>query len=175
MTDKFEIRDSVPDDIALIEAVYPGAFPDEDLLPLVRSLLSEKSIVLSLVGIADIALVGHIIFTTCGIVGRTDKVSLLGPLAVAPDWQQQGVGSALVRSGLRRLKNAGIGQIYVLGDPAYYGRFGFEPNDSVTPPYSLPKEWHGAWQSLTLRDDMPPLQGTLTVPPVWRQRALWAP
>lgn len=175
MIDRIEIRESQPNDVAAIERLYPDAFPDEDLLPLVRELLREDSVVLSLVGISDRALVGHVIFTTCSIAGRTDTVALLGPLAVAPDRQRQGIGSAIVRAGLRRLENAGTRHVYVLGDPAYYGRFGFEPDHAVSPPYPLPEEWQGAWQSLGLRDSGPPLRGKLSVPRPWRRPALWAP
>jgi len=175
MIEKIGIRKSQPNDIPLIEKLYPNAFPDEDLLPLVRELLGEEAIVLSLVGIADKALMGHAILTTCGIVGRTDKVALLGPLAIAPTWQRRGIGSAIVRAGLRQLQDGGTIQVYVLGDPAYYRRFGFAPDDGVTPPYPLPEEWRGAWQSLSLRGSKPPLRGTLSVPQPWRQHALWVP
>ncbi len=175
MIDEIEIRESLPSDVASIEKLYPDAFPDEDLLPLVRELLREEPIVLSLVGITDRALVGHAIFTACSIAGRTDKVALLGPLAVAPARQRQGIGSAIVRAGFRKLENASVTQVYVLGDPAYYGRMGFEADDGVTPPYPLPKEWCGAWQSISLRDARPPLHGKLSVPRPWLQQALWAP
>lgn len=173
--ERIEIRESLPSDIASIEKLYPDAFPDEDLLPLVRELLREEPIVLSLVGIADLALVGHVIFTICSIAGRTDKVSLLGPLAVAPAWQRRGIGSALVREGLRRLENTGAIQVYVLGDPAYYERIGFEPEVGVTPPYPLPKEWRGAWQSVSLHNAEQPPHGKLSVPQLWLQPAIWAP
>ena len=175
MIDKTEIRESLPNDVTSIEELYPNAFPDEDLLPLVRELLKEESLVLSFVGTSDRALVGHVMFTTCGIAGSTCKVALLGPLAVAPGRQRQGIGSALLRAGLRRLENAGTTQVYVLGDPAYYGRFGFESDHGVSPPYPLPKEWQGAWQSLGLRDNGPPLHGKLSVPQSWRRPDLWAP
>ena len=175
MTEEIDIRESLPRDIASIEKLYPDAFPDEDLLPLVGELLREEQVVLSLVATADRALAGHVIFTTCAIVGTTDSVALLGPLAVAPARQRQGIGSALVRAGFRRLENAGTSQVYVLGDPAYYRRFGFEPDDDVTPPYPLPEEWHGAWQSLSLGGNKPSLHGKLSVPQPWRQHALWAP
>ena len=148
MIEEIEIRESLPNDVASIEKLYPDAFPDEDLLPLVMELLREEPIVLSLVGIVDRALVGHVIFTTCSIAGRSYKVSLLGPLAVASVWQRQGVGSALVREGLQRLKNASAIQVYVLGNPVYYKRFGFELETGVAPPYPLPEEWRGAWQSV---------------------------
>jgi putative acetyltransferase len=175
MIEEIEIRESLPSDVASIDKLYPDAFPDEDLLPLVRELLREEPIVLSLVGIVDRALVGHVIFTTCSIIGSTDKVSLLGPLAVAPAWQRQGIGSALVREGLLRLENASALQVYVLGDPAYYERVGFEPEAGVTPPYPLPEEWRGAWQSISLHNAKQPPQGKLSVPQSWLQPALWAP
>lgn len=175
MIGKIETRKSLPSDAASIEMLYRDAFPDEDLLPLVKELQREGQGVVSLVGIADKALVGHVVFTTCGVNGRTDRVALLGPLAVASAWQRQGIGSTIVRAGLQELENAGTSQVYVLGDPAYYRRFGFEPQDQVAPPYPLPEEWRGAWQSLRLCNDKPPLYGTLSVPQAWRKPALWAP
>ena len=174
-----EIRESVPGDLASIEALYPDAFPDEDLLPLVRELLQEASVALSLVGIVGSSLVGHVIFTTCGVAGGNDKVALLGPLAVAPAWQRQGIGSAIVRAGLQRLENVGVTHVYVLGDPAYYGRLGFLAETHVAPPCPLPDplpaEWRGAWQSIGLRSAKPPRRGKLSVPQPWLQPALWAP
>ncbi len=175
MVETTEIRESLSHDVAAIEKLYPDAFPDEDLLPLVRALLGEESGVLSLVAIAGGGLVGHVAFTTCGISGRDERVALLGPLAVAPDRQRQGIGGALLRAGLRRLAEAGAARVYVLGDPAYYGRFGFEPDENVAPPYPLPEAWRGAWQSLGLRGDGRPPSGSLAVPPPWRRPALWAP
>jgi len=175
MSKEIEVRESLPTDISLIERLYPDAFPDEDLLPLVQELLREEQDVLSLVAVLDRTLAGHVIFTMCGIAARPDEVALLGPLAVAPKMQRRGIGSALVREGLQRLKTEGALQVQVLGDPAYYGRFGFEPDDGVIPPYPLPKEWLTAWQSIGLRDGKPALRGTLSVPPPWRQPALWAP
>lgn len=100
MNEACEIRESVPDDVTAIENLYPAAFRDEDLLPLVRALLREEPPVPSLIGILDGALVGHVIFTACGIVGGTDAVALLRPLAVAPARHRRGIGSAIVRAGL---------------------------------------------------------------------------
>ena len=173
--DRIEIREGVRRELTSIEALYPDAFPDEDLLPLVRELLQEGPVALSLVGIVSSSLVGHAIFTTCGVAGSSDEVALLGPLAVARAWQRQGIGSAIVRAGLQRLENVGVTQVYVLGDPAYYRRLGFLPETRVVPPYPLPAEWHGAWQSKSLRGAKPPRGGMLSVPRSWRQPALWAP
>ena len=143
---------------------------------MVRELLKEEPLFLSLVATVNGALVGHVVFTKCGLVGRQDKVALLGPLAVAPASQGQGIGSDLVRAGLRRLEKTGESSVLVLGDPAYYRRFGFGPEDDVLPPYPLPAAWQDAWQSLRLRNgNQPPLKGNLSVPQPWRQRALWEP
>jgi len=175
MTESLEIHESMPGDLASIEKLYPEAFPDEDLAPLVRELLQEAPDTLSLVGIIHSSLVAHIIFTTCGIAGSSDKVALLGPLAVTAAWRRQGIGGTIVRAGLQRLENAGLTSVYVLGDPAYYGRLGFVPTDRVAPPYPLPVEWREAWQSKSLGSAEPPHQGKLSVPQPWLQPSLWGP
>ena len=170
-----EIRESAPGDLASIEALYPEAFPDEDLLPLVRDLLQEAPVTLSLVGMIGASLAGHIVFTRCGVGGCGESLALLGPLAIAPAFQRQGVGSAMIRAGLREQEDAGVTQVYVLGDPAYYGRFGFLAERRVEPPYPLPADWRDAWQSLGLGAADQPREGRLSVPQPWRQQALWAP
>ena len=170
-----EIRRGLPSDTETIEELYPAAFPKEDLLPLIRELLSEQGNVLSFVAISEEKLVGHIVFTMCRIDGRPEKVGLLGPVAVAPPIQRQGIGSALIQEGINRLKSEGATQINVLGDPAYYGRFGFKPDRHVTPPYDLPQEWKTAWQFVSLDGVTPHVGGRLSVPVPWRQPTLWAP
>jgi len=157
-----------------MERLYHAAFPDEDLLPLVSQLLEAVSGVLSLVGVAESSLVGHVVFTPCTVAGYDQQLALLGPLAVAPAWQRQGIGGALVRTGLQRLESAGVARVYVLGDPAYYQRLGFAPEAEVQPPYALPAAWREAWQSTFLRPGGPPCWGALSVARPWRQRALWA-
>jgi len=173
--DRLEIRDSVQSDHAAIESLYREAFPGEDLLPLVRELLQDAAIAISLVGTTDSRIAGHAIFTICGVAGSGVKAALLGPLAVAPTCQRQGIGSAIVRAGLRRLENADVSLVCVLGDPAYYGRLGFVPESLVEPPFRLPADWHGAWQSQHLGDSSTPCAGKLSVPPQWLHPALWAP
>jgi putative acetyltransferase len=175
MSEKLEIRESRRDDSAAIESLYLEAFPDENLLPLVRDLLSDMVVAISLVGTIDTRIAGNAIFTKCGVVENTVNAALLGPLAVAPAWQRQGIGSAIVRAGLRRLKDEKINRVFVLGDPAYYGRLGFLPESLVEPPFPLPAEWDGAWQSQNLGETASARAGKLLVPPQWLQPALWAP
>ena len=173
MAEHIDIRETRPGDAGAIETLYPDAFPDEDLLPVVTALHDEDSGVLSLVALADNAVVGNVIFTMCGVDGRPESAALLAPLAVASDRQGQGVGTAVVHAGLQRLRESGVTYVFVLGDPAYYSRFGFEREDGVAPPYPLPEEWAGAWQSLCLDGSKPDLRGKLSVPEPWRQEALW--
>ena len=175
MLEKLEIRESRRDDSAAIESLYPEAFPHENLLPLVRDLLTDPAIAISLVGTIDTQIVGHVIFTKCGVVGNAGNAALLGPLAVGPAWQRQGIGSAIVRAGLRWLEDADVNRVYVLGDPAFYGRLGFLPESLVEPPFPLPAEWDGAWQSQNLGETTTPCAGKLSVPPQWLQPSLWTP
>ena len=175
MRGQIEIRESGPADVAAIEALYARAFPEEDLLPLVRALAVEPRGVLSLVALAGGSLAGHVAFTECGISGSGAKAALLGPLAVAPDRQRSGIGTALVRAGLERLAAAGVVRVLVLGDPGYYGRFGFATEEKIAPPYPLPPAWRGAWQSLGLGGQDLRAVGRLEVPEPWCRRELWAP
>ena len=172
--DSLTIRDLGTDDIAALDALYPAAFPEEDLLPVLRGLRAEPDGVLQLVALRGATLVGHIAFTSCEVPDTPRTVALLAPLAVSPDAQRTGVGSALVREGLDRIRSMGVAQVNVLGDPAYYGRFGFTPDRFLAPPYDLPKDWETAWQRLPLQSGGPP-EGRLRVPAPWRDPRLWGP
>uniref|UniRef100_A0A0G4FA95 N-acetyltransferase domain-containing protein n=1 Tax=Chromera velia CCMP2878 TaxID=1169474 RepID=A0A0G4FA95_9ALVE len=175
MTGQVQIRPGSPSDIAALESLYPRVFPEEDLLPLVQKLLSEKDPVISLVATVKGATVGHVIFTMCGIEGGPSKIALLGPLGVDPEMQRQGIGTMLVRTGLDQMSASGVVQVNVLGDPSYYGRFGFKPDISVQPPFTLPEDWATAWQSLQTNPDRSPVSGKLQVPEPWQDIKLWAP
>ena len=73
--------------------------------------------------------IGHILFTPVGIRSSSSasRAMGLGPMAVLPDHQRQGVGSALVEAGLSACRAAGEFLVVVLGHPSYYPRFGFRP------------------------------------------------
>ena len=170
----FAIRESVAADLPAIRRLYAEAFPVEDLQRLVTALLRDVPEALSLVAAGDEVVVGHILFTPCQVAGSGVPVALLGPLAIDPRQQRRGIGGALIRDGLRRLEAANVGRVLVLGDPAYYGRFGFTAEADILPPYPLPREWAAAWQSIGLGAAKAPVRGTLSVPQPWRQPALWA-
>lgn len=175
MTNELQIRESAPADAARLESLYPLAFPEEDLLPLVRELSRNPAIAWCFTGAIRTEIVAHVIFTRCSVAGVVEKAALLGPLAVAPPWQRRGIGTAMVREGLRRLDAAGVILVCVLGDPAYYGRLGFLPETLVEPPFALPPEWEGAWQSRYLGEAASRCAGKLRVPEPWLEPTLWAP
>jgi putative acetyltransferase len=73
-------------------------------------------------------IVGYGMFSHVDVEGMAPgRILALAPLCVRPDRQHRGVGGALVRAGLERAEAAGEAAVIVLGDPRYYGRFGFEP------------------------------------------------
>ncbi len=172
---EFDLRETTPDDTPQVLALYPKAFPEEDLTGIVGELLALDKGVLSLGAFLGEALVGHAIFTFCSTADDSGKAALLGPLCVGPQQQHAGIGTALVKTGLERLKGKGIAAVFVLGDPNYYQRFGFVAESAVQPPYPLPTEWAGAWQSLSFAKHAPLKSGQLRLPEPWMQPAYWGP
>lgn len=173
---ELRIRSIAPDDASAVKSICRGAFPDEDLEPLVSALLDDAATIVTLVADVDTCIAGFVVFTRCAVSEGGGDVALLGPLAVAPARQRRGVGGALVRAGLSRLEGEGVSMVCVLGDPAYYDRFGFRPEARVEPPFPLPPAWDEAWQSRRV-GEVPDrtIGGTLRVPPPWDDPALWAP
>jgi putative acetyltransferase len=86
-------------------------------------------VTLSLVAVVDEQVVGHILFSPVRIADEGEGWSAiaLGPMAVLPAQQGNGVGSALVRAGLAQLRRAGHEVVFVLGHTGFYPRFGFRP------------------------------------------------
>lgn len=78
------------------------------------------------------ALLGHVAFSPVSIESGEPNWYGLGPLSVRPDRQREGLGSALVRTGLTRLRERGARGCVLIGDPAYYARFGFENRAGLT-------------------------------------------
>ncbi|WP_022706724.1 GNAT family N-acetyltransferase [Paracoccus zeaxanthinifaciens] len=107
------------------------AFEGEAEARLVRLLRADGDLALSLVAVAAGTVVGHIALSP---VGGDRPALALAPVAVHPAAQGLGIGSALIRAAIQ---HAGDTPIVVLGDPAYYARFGFRPAD-LTSPYAGP-------------------------------------
>ncbi len=123
----FHIREEGPSDKAGVWRVNQAAFGRRDEADLVDQLRGQDAILLSLVAEVDSQIVGHVLFSRMWIDSGHDSVAAvaLAPLAVAPEHQKRGIGSALVRAGLELLRRRGEGIAIVLGHANYYPRFGF--------------------------------------------------
>lgn len=122
-----EIRAEEPDDHPAVERIHRLAFGRSAEAELVAALRRESGPRLSLVAERAGQAVGHVFFSPVTIEGAADPPPAAGlaPLAVLPEAQARGVGGALVRSGLGRCRSLGWRAVFLLGEPAYYGRFGF--------------------------------------------------
>ncbi|MEA3041970.1 MAG: putative acetyltransferase, partial [Sphingomonadales bacterium] len=89
---------------------------------LVERLHADAGAAIALVAEVEARIVGHVLFSRMAAPFRALG---LGPVSVLPPRQRSGIGSALVRAGLVRARQEGWDAVFVLGDPAYYGRFGF--------------------------------------------------
>ena len=120
-----------------IADIVAQAFGQPDEARLVERLRANGDVVFELVSEADGALDGHILFSRLW-ADRAEMFAALAPLAVRPDRQRGGVGAALVRAGLESAREFGAHGVLVLGDPAYYPRFGFAPETAaqVRAPFS---------------------------------------
>ncbi|MFJ1705219.1 GNAT family N-acetyltransferase [Kitasatospora sp. NPDC088346] len=135
------IRVEIPADAPATRRVHMAAFPGPEEADLVDALRRDGAWVpdLSVVAVDERDLiVGHVLLTRLR-VGDGQGLSL-APVAVAPEWQRKGVGTALVRAALEAATTAGERLVVVLGDPGYYGRFGFEPasRHRISGPFEVP-------------------------------------
>jgi putative acetyltransferase len=121
------VRAETPEDLEAIREVNRQAFGSEDEARLVDALRDGGYARLSLVAEGGGRVVGHILFSDLPIVTQAGAVHALAlaPMAVLPARQRQGVGSRLVREGLRACADAGHRVVVVVGHPDYYPRFGF--------------------------------------------------
>jgi putative acetyltransferase len=114
------------------KAFAPMPFGDGTEAQLVETLRAASALTVSLVATLDDALVGHVAFSPVTINDRPSDWYQLSPISVAPQVQRRGVGSALIGRGLDRLRGLRAGGCVLLGDPDYYGRFGFLSDPELT-------------------------------------------
>jgi len=133
-----------------IADVIAAAFGRTDEADLVARLRADEDTIFELVAQEDDAIVGHILFSRLW-ADRAELYGALAPLAVAPARQNQGVGAKLVRSGLECAREFGCHGLLVLGDPVYYGRFGFSAQAAQD--VAAPFRGLAAFQALALEGD----------------------
>jgi len=121
------IRPEQPEDAAAVRRVHESAFPSAAEADLVDRLRANGKAAVSLVAQEDGQIVGHILFSPVAFDPPANVVAFgLAPMAVLPGHEKHAVGRRLVQNGLAECHARGACLVVVLGDPPYYGRFGFE-------------------------------------------------
>ena len=151
-----QVRPERPEDAITIHSLTDTAFKgrpfsDGAEAQVIDQLRATGALTLSLVATQDGEILGHIAFSPVTIDGEAGGWYALGPVSVWRDRQRTGIGQALIREGLGRLQAIGAGGCVLLGDPAYYARFGFENDPNLR--YVGAPPW--AFQCLTLSGPRP--------------------
>ena len=140
---RVQVRVENESDLQAIRAVNQSAFETPSEAKLVDALRKQAQPIVSLVAEEDGQVVGHIMFSPVSLPTHSDfKIMGLAPMAVAPEHQNKGIGSALVKAGLDQCKQLGFSAVVVLGHPNYYPRFGFSPASKfcIESEYDVPDE-----------------------------------
>jgi putative acetyltransferase len=152
-------HDSIRDILIAAFADHPYSHQTEHLM--VEGLRADNALTLSLVAEVDGNVVGQIAFSPVNIDGKDCEWLGLGPVAVTPGLQRQGIGQALVNEGLKQIRGLGAKGCVLVGDPAFYRLFGFENNPALkmegVPPEFL--------MCLPMGDEMP--EGNVTLHPAF--------
>ena len=131
---KLKVRYEEAGDIPAVRNVVFRAFRSQDEPRLVDRLREEGAAALSLVAEVDGKIAGHVLFSPMTLDPENPayegRVFGLAPLAVLPEYQKTGIGTSLVQRGLSLGITLRWKLVFVLGDPAYYSRFGFKQASS---------------------------------------------
>ena len=131
MNPKIVIRSERDADVSAITEVTVAAFKTLEISNhteqfIIEALRAAKALTVSLVAEVDGRIIGHIAFSPLTISDGTRNWYGLGPVSVLPKCQRQGIGKALVREGLSRLKDMNAQGCCLVGHPDYYRKFGFK-------------------------------------------------
>lgn len=170
-------RPETPAEYATVQQIHTLAFGGPNESRVVSGVRQSPHFIpeLSLVAVLDNQIAGHVLFSWVGLEsfppdesrvearGVVRKVIVLAPLAVHPDFQNRGVGKALVEEGLRRLEAMGQPLVVVRGSPTYYPRFGFVRAETlgIVPPFETKP---GEYQAKPLSAYRPEFRGTVRYP-----------
>jgi putative acetyltransferase len=129
------VRDESPGDWKAIYQVVSSAFGRLSEAELVGALRVAGDIIVSLVADDDGQIIGHVLLSK---MDAPFSALALAPVSVIPPRQRSGIGSALIKRAVSRARDGGWGAIFVLGDPDYYKRFGFDQEAAAgfTSPYA---------------------------------------
>lgn len=154
------IREEKPGDAAAIQTLHRAEFSGNAEADLVEEMRGSDKLLLSLVAEDGGKVVGHVLYSRIAVDG-VENAAALGPIAVDLAHQKHGFGSRLIEEAHRRLPAMGIAIVFVLGDPAYYKRFGFSAEQAM----AFRAAYGGPYfQSVKLSSGAP-LSGRLVYPP----------
>ncbi|MGE6444578.1 GNAT family N-acetyltransferase [Pseudomonas bubulae] len=150
------IRNEQPQDIEAINRLTEAAFRNEEYSShtehfIVNALRRTGQLSISLVAAEHDEILGHVAISPVSISSGVTGWYGLGPISVRPDRQGKGIGSALMKAALQQLRQQGAAGCVVLGDPAYYGRFGFKAHPGLELP-DVPPEY---FQALSFTGELP--------------------
>jgi putative acetyltransferase len=133
------IRNERPGDAEQIHEVTERAFADAPHTDhteqfIVKALRKSGALTVSLVAEQEGVIIGHVAISPVSISDGAEKWYGLGPISVLPEHQGKGVGSQLIHKALGAISEKGAAGCVVLGDPDYYGRFGFKCIDGLVFP-----------------------------------------
>ena len=129
-------------DKVAIQAVNESEFDATTEANLVTTSREQAQPVISLIAEDKGTIVGHIMFSPVTLIEHPEpKIMGLSPMAVVPERQREGIGSALIHEGLEECKKIGCGAVVFLGHPDYYQRFGFSPSSrfGIRSEYDVPE------------------------------------
>jgi putative acetyltransferase len=160
------IRPETPGDYDAIRQILIAAFADHPFSHqtehlIVEGLRADDALTVSLVAEVDGNVVGQIAFSPVEIGDNTHDWLALGPIAVLPTFQRQGIGQALVNEGLKTIRDLGTQGCVLVGEPAFYTRFGFR-HDPALRMEGVPPE---VLLCLPMCDEMP--EGAVTHHPAF--------
>ena len=160
------IRPEQPGDEAAIHALQLAAFGASTMeAEIVDKLRAAGDLVISLVATDDDAIVGHVALSKAHV--EEHEALGLGPIGVDPVRQDQGIGAALMEAAIAEARDTQYALIALLGHPAYYPRFGFQPAEAaygITSAYDAPPE---AWMALPLPSYTPRVRGRFRYAPAF--------
>jgi len=156
-----EVRLERDGDRAAIWSVVAAAFSSPDEADLVDRLRADGDVVYSLVGCDGDDIVGHVLFSRMTAPFRALG---LAPVSTLATNRRRGIAAGLIEDGLARARQEGWDSVFVLGDPAYYGRFGFDV--ALAAGFSSPYAGEH-FMALTLGETLPTLAGVVAYAPAF--------